>query len=56
MAKKSKYDRIALKCTVCNTKNYFTTKNPTNIKDKLSFNKYCRVCKKHTEHVEAKAK
>ena len=55
MANKSKYDKVALKCPTCNTKNYYTSKNPSNIKEKIALKKYCRICKKHTEHIESKA-
>ena len=43
-----------LQCTVCKTKGYVTTKNKATIPDKLKMNKYCKTCKKHTEHKEVK--
>lgn len=51
---KVKRDILALKCTVCNTKNYsmFKTKHAEKIEQK----KFCPVCKKHTVHKETKAK
>ncbi|AJC72909.1 MAG: 50S ribosomal protein L33 [Pseudothermotoga sp.] len=45
--------KIALKCSVCGHKNYYTEKNNTK-KTKLSLRKYCPNCNKHTEHVETK--
>lgn len=45
--------KIALKCSVCGNKNYYTEKNNTK-KAKLSLRKYCPSCNKHTEHVETK--
>lgn len=43
---------VALKCTVCNSQNYITQKNRLNTEDKMLLKKYCRRCKKHTEHQE----
>ncbi len=47
---------LALKCESCGSKNYTTDKNKKNTPDKLSFKKYCKVCRKHTIHVETKIK
>jgi large subunit ribosomal protein L33 len=52
MAKKEQRIKIALVCKVCKSQNYITTKNKLNIKEKLTLKKYCRHCKKHTEHKE----
>ncbi len=52
---KVKRDIIALKCTVCESKNY-TTYKTKNIKEKIEQNKYCSVCKNHTTHKETKVK
>jgi large subunit ribosomal protein L33 len=52
MAKKEQRVKIAFVCNVCKSQNYITTKNKLNIKEKLTQNKYCRRCKKHTEHKE----
>lgn len=46
--------KIALKCSVCGHKNYYTEKNNTKKKNKLTLRKYCPNCNKHTEHVETK--
>lgn len=65
MAKKKKGPRQAfgLKCTVCNAFGYVTEYNKNNetlkkqmqgITGKFKLEKYCSVCQKHTEHVEAK--
>ncbi|MCS7245110.1 MAG: 50S ribosomal protein L33 [candidate division WOR-3 bacterium] len=44
---------VALECKACGRRNYTTTKNRDK-KEKLSLSKYCKWCKKHTEHVEKK--
>ena len=50
---KAKRDIIALKCTVCNSKNY-TEYKTKNIKEKIELKKYCSKCQKHTNHKETK--
>jgi len=45
---------IILACEDCKRRNYNTTKNKTNTPDKLEFKKYCKWCKKHTNHKETK--
>jgi len=52
MAKKGPRQIMALICTVCKSQNYITEKNKTNQPDKLVFKKYCRRCKRVTEHKE----
>jgi len=56
MAKKAKGARqkITLECTVCKQRNYDTQKNKKNDNERLVMNKYCRFCKKATEHKETK--
>lgn len=53
---KSKYfeNLIALKCGICGRRNYYTRKNKKKIERKISLKKYCRWCRKHTEHKETK--
>jgi len=48
MAKKEQRILFAFVCTVCKSQNYITSKNKLNIPEKLSLNKYCKMCKKHT--------
>ncbi|MBN2509794.1 MAG: 50S ribosomal protein L33 [Spirochaetales bacterium] len=55
-AKKGVVEKVALKCSECNRRNYTTMKNRRNIQGKLEFNKYCRFDRKHTLHVETKVK
>ena len=54
MAKSDKRIKFGLKCSVCSDKNYSTTKNKQNSADKLSFNRHCPRCDKHTLHKEVK--
>ncbi|MDD5908822.1 MAG: 50S ribosomal protein L33 [Clostridiales bacterium] len=46
--------KITLACSDCKQRNYDTTKNKKNDPDRLELNKYCRFCRKHTLHKEAK--
>lgn len=52
MAKKTNRILIGLQCSVCKSSNYVTTKNKINDPEKLVLKKYCKVCKKTTEHKE----
>jgi ribosomal protein L33 len=63
MASKKKGPRqyIGLKCTVCSAFGYVTQFNKNNEQLKkqqgdgtFPLNKYCKVCRKHTEHKQAK--
>ncbi|MBN2120076.1 MAG: 50S ribosomal protein L33 [Candidatus Omnitrophica bacterium] len=45
---------IALGCTECKRKNYFITKNKRKHPEKFEINKFCKFCKKHLKHKEAK--
>jgi large subunit ribosomal protein L33 len=45
---------VTLGCRECAERNYTTTKNKRKTPGKLSFNKYCPRCRKHTEHRETK--
>lgn len=55
MAKKGENrEKITLKCTVCNEKNYRTPKNKKNTTARLELNKYCPKCRQHTAHKEEK--
>ena len=42
-------DNIVLQC-----QNYVTTKNKKTTPDRLEFSKFCRRCRKHTDHKETK--
>ena len=63
MPKKKKGPRqiVGLKCGVCNTFGYITEYNKNNEQLKkqqggstFPLQKYCSVCRKHTEHKQAK--
>ncbi len=45
---------VTLACSECKRRNYSTTKNKQNHRDKFEFNKYCKWCKRHTAHKETK--
>ena len=45
---------ITLECTVCKDRNYSTTKNKRKQTDKVLLSKFCRKCRKHTDHKETK--
>lgn len=46
--------KVTLECTKCKQRNYDTTKNKDNQKERLEMNKYCKFCKTHTPHKETK--
>lgn len=52
MAKKDQRLTLALICTVCKSQNYITYRNKINTTEKLVLKKFCRKCRKHTEHKE----
>ncbi len=56
MAKKGNRQIFNLECSVCNSKNYVTSKNVINTKEKLAMQKFCAVCNKSTLHNEVKIK
>lgn len=45
---------ITLECSVCKDRNYSTTKNKRKQTDKVLLSKFCRKCRKHTDHKESK--
>jgi len=45
---------LRMKCTICKRGNYYTTKNKKKVERKLEFKKFCKWCKKTTNHKEAK--
>jgi len=54
MATKKPFTKLA--CGICKTTNYFTkkTKAATLAEKKLVIKKFCKSCRKHTSHKEAK--
>ncbi|SDC21632.1 MULTISPECIES: 50S ribosomal protein L33 [unclassified Candidatus Frackibacter] len=47
-------ETITLACEECGQRNYSTTKNKSNTRDRLELKKYCRFCGDHTVHKETK--
>ena len=45
---------ITFECTECRRENYHSSKNKKNTTERLELKKYCRWCRKHTAHKEAK--
>ena len=45
---------VTLACTECKHRNYDTGKNKKNDPDRITLRKYCKFCKKTTEHKETK--
>lgn len=45
---------IKMKCSVCNRVNYYTRKNKKTVEKKLELSKFCKWCRKHVVHKEAK--
>ena len=45
---------VVLACETCKERNYTTTKNKKNHKERMELNKYCPKCQKHTAHKETK--
>ena len=45
---------ITLQCSSCKRRNYTTTKNKRNDPDRLELSKFCRWCRRHTQHRETK--
>ena len=54
MAKKGEH-RVTLGfvCSVCKNRNYVTQRNKLNTGEKLLLKKYCRHCRKITDHKES---
>ena len=53
MAKKSGARMVlGLACTVCRTRGYITSRNKINTPEKMKPKKFCKVCRKVTEHKE----
>jgi len=52
MAKKENVLIVALACSQCGRYNYYTRKNRQKSRQKFAFRKYCKWCRKHTEHKE----
>ncbi|MCL5407714.1 MAG: 50S ribosomal protein L33 [Patescibacteria group bacterium] len=51
---KAKSILFQLECSECKERNYTTSKNPQENKEKLQLQKFCKKCRKHTAHKEVK--
>jgi large subunit ribosomal protein L33 len=51
-----KEDRVVIEmaCTECRERNYVTTKNRRNDADRIELKKFCRRCRSHQLHREAR--
>ncbi len=47
-------DKVILTCSQCLSRNYTTTKNKSNSKERLEVKKFCKRCNAHTVHKETK--
>ena len=47
-------EKIILICTECLSRNYTSTKNKLEKKERLELMKFCPKCNKHTLHKESK--
>jgi large subunit ribosomal protein L33 len=45
---------FTLECKACKRRNYSSTKNKRTTSEKVVLQKYCRFCRRHTEHKETK--
>jgi large subunit ribosomal protein L33 len=45
---------ITLQCSECKERNYTTEKNKKNDPGRMELQKFCRRCRKHTQHRETK--
>jgi large subunit ribosomal protein L33 len=54
MAKSEKRPGITLACEDCKRRNYQTTKNKVNDRERIEMKKFCAWCGKHTSHKETR--
>ena len=45
---------ITLACESCKRRNYVTTKNKPNTRERLELKKYCKWCREHLAHKETR--
>ena len=45
---------VTLECTTCKRRNYITTKNKVNDRERVEMKKYCRWDREHTVHKETR--
>jgi large subunit ribosomal protein L33 len=54
MAKNEKRVKVTLACETCKRRNYITTKNKQNDRERIEMRKYCRFDRSHTLHKETR--
>jgi large subunit ribosomal protein L33 len=54
MAKNEKRVQVTLECQQCKRRNYITTKNKVNDRERIELKKYCRWDRTHTVHKETR--
>ena len=54
VAKSDKRPGVTMACEQCKRRNYQTTKNKVNTRDRLQLKKYCPWCSSHTDHRETR--
>ncbi len=54
VAKADNRPKITLACEDCKRRNYTTTKNKVNDRDRITLRKYCSWCRGHTAHKETR--
>jgi large subunit ribosomal protein L33 len=47
-------DQVQLACGQCKRRNYSTSKNKRTHPERVEYRKYCRWCRQHTVHKEAR--
>jgi large subunit ribosomal protein L33 len=45
---------LSMACADCKERNYQTTKNKKNVKERLRLKKFCPRCRQHKEHAETR--
>ncbi|MCL2741338.1 MAG: 50S ribosomal protein L33 [Oscillospiraceae bacterium] len=46
--------KITVACDECKQRNYATSKNKKKNPERIEMSKYCRFCRKHTNHKETR--
>ena len=54
MAKNEKRIQVTLACEVCKRRNYITTKNKMNDRERIELKKFCRFDRQQTLHKETR--
>ena len=49
-----KRTQVTLECQECKRRNYITSKNKAEQRERIELKKYCRWCRSHTVHRETR--